>query len=645
MGSLNPSGRLHRRPTGTPGSTGRVTLRILALCAALALAATPALAQRSFVITPPGLVPMHPQISADGTTVSFESHGVGGVWIVRPDGSGLKYLGVGSTWRTGLSADGRLLVTGCTQQGCFATGICLLDTETLDLVELSDCGNLGGYLPAISADGSTVAFIDWIEDFLWAVDTDGSNLREIAQVQVGQGGPSLTADGSVAFFDGFTYSMSYAIYRVGTDGAGLTRRTWWDDPAYHALRPRACADGSNVTFEQHLGDLFLLEGGGDGVTQLTCGANIYFAGEGHDFSAISGDGSVAAFSTHQKTFVVGTDGSGLRQIGRGGSEVALNGRGEILIQTGYVEGERVLLATGVPGKAPGELHDLAFAGDGQTLAWTSSPAANSHNLYRGDLGALAGGDFGACLEDTILASSTADAETPAPGQGFFYLVTGENSTDEGTAGFTSGGPERIPAVSCPPVDTDGDGTPDPDDTCPLLADPLQADQDADALGDMCDNCPVAANPDQKDLNGNGVGDLCECLLIYNPGQTDADGDGLGDGCDNCPSTYNPTQAILTDPVVEVMAPNSGRSFDIGESMEIRWNASDDCGGVGLVDLYVSRTGSGGPYELIVPGLTNSGVGWWNVTGPATSEGFIRVVARDCAGNSGQDESDRAFRIE
>ena len=122
-------------------------------------------------------------------------------------------------------------------------------------------------------------------------------------------------------------------------------------------------------------------------------------------------------------------------------------------------------------------------------------------------------------------------------------------------------------------DPDGDelGDPDdmanvcPDDNCPLVYNPDQADSDGDGFGDICDNCPEIYNPDQADDDGDGLGNICEnCPQHYNPEQTDTDEDGYGDACDvctdtdgdgfgnpgyafntcpddNCPLTYNPEQ--------------------------------------------------------------------------------------------------------
>ncbi|MGB7061296.1 MAG: C1 family peptidase [Candidatus Zixiibacteriota bacterium] len=94
------------------------------------------------------------------------------------------------------------------------------------------------------------------------------------------------------------------------------------------------------------------------------------------------------------------------------------------------------------------------------------------------------------------------------------------------------------------VDGDGDGYGDPghpenecpDDNCPAVYNPSQADADDDGTGDACDSC--------TDSDGDGYGDpgfpvnTCEddnCPFAYNPAQEDADGDNVGDSCDVCPN--------------------------------------------------------------------------------------------------------------
>lgn len=59
------------------------------------------------------------------------------------------------------------------------------------------------------------------------------------------------------------------------------------------------------------------------------------------------------------------------------------------------------------------------------------------------------------------------------------------------------------------IDTDGDGTIDPNDNCINIKNDDQSDVDGDDIGDVCDNCPTVANPTQLDTNGDGIGDACQ----------------------------------------------------------------------------------------------------------------------------------------
>ncbi len=124
------------------------------------------------------------------------------------------------------------------------------------------------------------------------------------------------------------------------------------------------------------------------------------------------------------------------------------------------------------------------------------------------------------------------------------------------------------------ADTDYDGIPDDEDSCPLAADPYDSDSvtpngigdvcddpDGDGVPDSADNCHGVANPHQVDGDGDGVGDACDpcaahgvdgdgdgicedvdnCPEDANPTQADTDGDGVGDACDGCPEVPDPLQ--------------------------------------------------------------------------------------------------------
>jgi Tol biopolymer transport system component len=564
-------------------------------------------AQRSIVVSGPDAGASLPRISPDGRTIAYR---FGGLWLVRPDGSDLHSPGTYIDTSMQLSSDGRWIVHDKGEAGV-GSRIWISDMKTLAQIELS--GPAGGYLPAISADGSTVAFVDFGALPLAAVDADGSNLRSIGgSVQPGPGGASLTADGSLVVFEGWdSDTSSREIYRAGSDGSDF--RQFTSTPGRSELRPRFAADGSIILFyEFNSGDLFLMDGDGSNERPLTQGEEIGWQGAGSEHHALSGDGTMAAYSSWGSIFVVRTDGTGLSQVGRSGfggtGEVALDHRGDILVHTSYQDGGWRIVAAGVPGKSPGEMDDLTFAADGQTLAWTSSPAANSHNLYRGDAAGLASGDFGACLQGSITTGTTEDPAAPPPGGIFHYLVTGANGWGEGSLGFGATGGERFASLPCPPVDSDGDALEDALDTCPLVHDPTNADQDADGIGDSCDNCPELSNPVQRDHDGDGVGDR-------------------------------------VSPFVEVLFPNGGGALSIGESVALTWSAVS-CGDPATVDIFLAREGLSSTWETIALGVPNTGQYDWLVTGPVTQgpKAYLRVLVRDADGTAGEDASDTGFRI-
>lgn len=101
---------------------------------------------------------------------------------------------------------------------------------------------------------------------------------------------------------------------------------------------------------------------------------------------------------------------------------------------------------------------------------------------------------------------------------------------------------------------------------------------------------------------------------------------------------------LLDPSVTVIYPNGGEILLIGSTANLQWSATDDVG-VSSVDLHLSRSGVGGPWETIALSIPNSGSYLWVVTGPPTVNAILRATAYDAAGNSAQDVSDLPFTIQ
>src|SRR5207249_4197913 len=95
----------------------------------------------------------------------------------------------------------------------------------------------------------------------------------------------------------------------------------------------------------------------------------------------------------------------------------------------------------------------------------------------------------------------------------------------------------------------------------------------------------------------------------------------------------------------VLSPNGGETANLGTTRRLMWTATTLAPGVESVDLYLSRSGALGPWELLAAGAPNTGAYDWTVNGPA-SDGtcYLWVDARDYAGSIGSDISDAGFTI-
>jgi hypothetical protein len=100
-------------------------------------------------------------------------------------------------------------------------------------------------------------------------------------------------------------------------------------------------------------------------------------------------------------------------------------------------------------------------------------------------------------------------------------------------------------------------------------------------------------------------------------------------------------ADTAPPAVHVLAPAGGTILTIGNSIGLVWSTFDNAS-VARVDLLLSR--SGGAFDSIATSVPNTGSYDWLVTGPATETAFLKVVARDSAGNVGADVGDSSFVI-
>jgi hypothetical protein len=133
----------------------------------------------------------------------------------------------------------------------------------------------------------------------------------------------------------------------------------------------------------------------------------------------------------------------------------------MIVRGGLVDGGRYFPPPEVP---PSGVPSLVVEGSGgaTTLTWWPLEEASAYDVVRGGLNALrdSGGDFGAsvnsCIADDTEVTSAEDAEVPASGDGFWYLVRGVNCVGPGSydTGEPSQSGSRDPgigssALACP----------------------------------------------------------------------------------------------------------------------------------------------------------------------------------------------------
>jgi hypothetical protein len=121
-------------------------------------------------------------------------------------------------------------------------------------------------------------------------------------------------------------------------------------------------------------------------------------------------------------------------------------------------------------------------------------------------------------------------------------------------------------------------------------------------------------------------------------------DGAGNSASSTVSSFV-TPDANTPPTVTLVAPNGGERLFTGNPYTIRWTASDD---VGVTAIDVAASADGGTTFNPVAGCTGlpgTAVSClWSSPGPATSQGRIRVTARDAAAQTGSATSAASFTV-
>jgi len=97
------------------------------------------------------------------------------------------------------------------------------------------------------------------------------------------------------------------------------------------------------------------------------------------------------------------------------------------------------------------------------------------------------------------------------------------------------------------------------------------------------------------------------------------------------------------PDVALSSPNGAEEWVEGDHHDVTWTATDNVGVTGVTILVSTDNGATYPTTLATD-EPNDGVYDWTVAGGPADECFVKVVARDAAGNVNEDVSDALFRI-
>lgn len=184
-----------------------------------------------------------PEVSPDGTQIVFKNSDgrLNDIWLMARDGANPRPIYGSQTaqgWDPTWSPDGRqILFAGYDQY--FAVQLFIIDADGSNARQITQMQKLRGRTDW-SSQGRIVTYAGepWNRE-LYLMNTDGSDLRQLTPGGGNSQGPSFSPDGNwvafTAYFDRYGDDNGCEIYIIRIDGSGLRRLT---DNAYCDWQPR-----------------------------------------------------------------------------------------------------------------------------------------------------------------------------------------------------------------------------------------------------------------------------------------------------------------------------------------------------------------------------------------------------------------------
>ena len=98
------------------------------------------------------------------------------------------------------------------------------------------------------------------------------------------------------------------------------------------------------------------------------------------------------------------------------------------------------------------------------------------------------------------------------------------------------------------------------------------------------------------------------------------------------------------PVVTLLTPNGGQSYNANLPITVTWSATDEQMGANPVSIGISTIQNGTTYQTLVQDLLNTGNQGVQPPLTSTQYGHFQVNVKDLFGNIGHDESDNYFTL-